>query len=217
MPYCAETSERRPDGRRLGQIVGLIGLVLMAFMSREGLAAEPPQEILGQLNAVAGAGHLPFGKQVTIEPGSSHAEFGNAPLYIAVRKVVERELAHRGFRAGATSHLILSFRIDITGFHTRRRQTSDPFPEFAPPSVLDYARSPVVHQFVVPLGERSHQSPSRTSITMVLFKPGEPPLWRATVFAATLGNSAETVVSRMSMAAMGAFGMTAKRDLVLKP
>ena len=214
MPYSAGTSGFRFRGRYVSVIGGMVALILMVFMPRVGNGAEPKAANLAQLSAIAG-GYLAPGIRVAIEPGPDDAEFGTAPLYIAVRNIVDRELARRGFRVGGASNLTLKIRIDITGFKGRRRRTSDVFPGLPPTSAQDDGRSSVIHQFVIPLDERYDRSPSKTSIVLVLFKPGEPPLWSATVTANARGGSAETLVSSLTNAAMASFGVSAKRSFVL--
>jgi hypothetical protein len=200
---------------RIGRIGSLVAAILMVSVSQDGLGDEPLPAGSGQLRAVASDKELPRGIRVTIEPGPDHPEFGDAPLYVAARAVVDQALARRGFRAGSPSNLTLEFGIDVTGFKARRRRPLRAFPGLPPAPGEEDDRSRVEHQFEIPLVPRLQPIPSRISITLVLFRPGAPPLWSATVTAADHVKFPEALVARLTKAAMAAFGASAERRFIL--
>ena len=159
---------------------------------------------------------LPRGMRIAIEPGRDDAEFGNAPLYVSVRKIIDRELNRRGMRAVGASNMTIGIRVDITGFKARRRQSFGVFPGRPPAPGGTQDRSPVVHQFTIQLDDsQSDRAPAKTSVVLTLFKPGKPPLWTATATIAGSGDSPEALVARLTRAAMSAFGTSIQRRIDL--
>lgn len=199
----------------LAMRIGLLTAALMGLVAQPGIAAEPTPENMGRLTAVSNVQALPSGLRIAIEPGKDDAEYGNAPLYIVVRDVLDRELSRRGFRVVGDSDTTIEIRIDITGFQARRRRSWDVFPGLPPAPGSEQSRSPVVHQFAVPLDSQSDSMPTKTSVVLVLFKPGKPPLWTATATAAGHSEAPDALVARLTRAAMSAFGTSIKRSFVL--
>lgn len=194
--------------------IGLLTLALVGLVSGESAAAKPTPANEVHLTAVANVPDLPRGMRISIEPGRDDAEFGNAPLYVSARKVIDRDLKRRGIRASGASDMTIGIRVDITGFKARRRQSFDVFPGRPPPPAGAQDRSPVVHQFTFQLDPESDRAPTKTSVVLTLFQPGKPPLWTATATIAGSGDAPEALVARLTRAAMNAFGTSVQRSIV---
>ncbi|MGE0744001.1 MAG: hypothetical protein AB7K86_02090 [Rhodospirillales bacterium] len=177
------------------------------------LASAPAPAGAGRMTAVSAGVAPPAGTPVRIEYGDG-AQLGHAGLYDAARTAAEAALRRRGLAVMPDAALVLAFRIETGAYDFAA------LPPREPPAPRDRAgigalRPEVENQVRIPVGPPPRGAAPSYALHVDLYRPGQPPLWTATVQADADVERPDRLVGCMTAAAMASLGASAARTLPL--
>ena len=201
--YAMMATAFRPIRR--GGVAALAGLVLLAGPALADLLAASG---FGHLTAAANGPPPERGATVELQI-PDRAVSGQPDMYEAARAVLDKFATARGLQFGPTGPLVLRLRIDSTAYDGNR-------PPPPPDASSAMARLDIVNQMHVPLDPPLGPGAATYIVHLDLYRPGEPPLWTATVQASAQTATPDRLIARMTEALTEVFGMSADRDFTLQ-
>jgi hypothetical protein len=182
------------------------------LLAGPALGAEDVAKGFGHLSATSNGPAIARGAamelQVPDQTLTSHPE-----MYDAAQHVVERFAASRGWRLVASEPLVLRLQIDSTAYNGEN-------PSLPPLATngSSNTRPPVevVNRVHIPFEEPPSRGAATYAVHLDLFRPGQPPLWTATVQASAQTTAPNQLITRMTEALIRVFGTNANRDFTLQ-
>lgn len=176
-------------------------------------ADAPDRAGSGQMVAVSSGAAPPAGTPVRIEYGDG-AQLGRVELYDAARAAAEAALQRRGVAVAPDATLVLAIRIETGAYDF------ETLPPREPPAPRDRAgigalRPEIDNQVRIPVGPPARGVAPSYALKVDLYRPGQPPLWTATVQAAADVDRPDRLVGCMAAAAMASLGASASQTLPL--
>lgn len=188
-------------------VLAVATIVAAPAVTGSALADEPAATGSGHLTAAANGPTPTRGAAIALEV-PDRAISSRPDMYEAARGVLEKFATARGLALASTAPLVMRLRIDSTAYDGDR---SPPPPDAS--SAM--ARLDIVNQVHLPLDSSLADGAAAYIVHLDLYRPGEPPLWTATVQADARTASPEQLIGRMTEALIEVFGMSADRDFTL--
>jgi len=186
------------------------GVALAGLMIFAGPALADPLAANGFGHLTAAANGAPPAPGATVDLQlPDHAISAQPDMYEAARAVLEKFAAARGLQLGPAGPLVLRLRIDSTAYDGDR-------PPPPPDASSAMARLDIVNHMHVPLDAPLGDGAATYIVHLDLYRPGEPPLWTATVQASAQTTTPDRLIARMTEALTEVFGMSADRDFTLQ-
>jgi hypothetical protein len=188
----------------------LAGIAILAGSALVGSAVAdvPASSGFGHLTAVVNGPVPGRGAAVELEL-PDRAVSGRPDMYEAAHGVLQRFATARGLTLAEAAPLVMRLRIDSTAYDGNR-----------PPAAADassaMARVDVVNQVHLPFDPPPGVGAATYIVHLDLYRPGEPPLWTATVQASAQTSMPDRLIGRMTEALTEVFGMSADRDFTLQ-
>jgi len=192
-------------------------LAVAAMLALPG-AAHAIAPGLGQLKAVSNGAIVPSGSLIAIMPDETDAMVGTAPAYVAARAAAAEALRGLGLTPDDNGRLTLKIEVGTPHFNTHKNGdetassavSSDTTQQLGPGR-----KTRVVNQVALPFEEPESQAQPGLSLALFLVDERGQPLWSATFQAGGRVADAETMIRRMTRAAVASLGSRVERDYVL--
>ena len=190
-------------------ILALTGAVLLFF---PGTGARG--DTFGSIEAISTGDELPPTGAIAVLPDRNEMEYLHDPLYRAARETVAAALRERGMRVSEAAPLTLRISIHRPLFAPDDRPGD---PAQSPADVeSDPSRVPdVVDQVEIPLQLPKQHVEASLSLALLLSDAAGKPLWSASASASGRAAERESVVRRLSAAAVSDMGASVKRNFLL--
>ena len=202
------TSKMKNTATRAAIRCGVAALAGLAILAGPALADPLAANGFGHLTAAANGAPPAPGATVELQL-PDRAISAQPDLYEAAQAALEKFAAARGLQLGSTGPLVLRLRIDSTAYDGNR--TPPP-----PDASSARARVDIESQMHVPLDAPLGPGAATYIVHLDLYRPGEPPLWTATVQASAQTATPDRLIARMTEALTEVFGMSADRDFTLQ-
>jgi len=178
-----------------------------------GVASTPDRLETGRLTALSNGGAPAAGTALRIEYGNG-AWLGRADLYDAARAAAEAALQRRGVAVSPDAGLVLAIRIETGAYDFDSLPARDPPTPHARAGIGAWEPE-VENQVRIPVGPPPREVMPSYALHVDLYRPGQPPLWTATVQAESDSDRPDRLVGCMAAAAMASLGASASQTLPL--
>lgn len=194
--------------------VALISVAVAGFamLSGAAMATPPTTNGFGHLTASANGPMIVRGTAVDLQiPDRTLSD--QPEMYDAAQAVLEKFVATRGLRVDPAGPLVLRLRIDTTAYDGVRA----PLPTVQPRGASNTRPEvEVVNNVHIPFKAPPGPGAATYVVHLDLFRPGQPPLWTASVEASAQTTTPDRLIARMTEALTGVFGLSADRDFTLQ-
>lgn len=184
----------------------------LTMLTGAALAAPPTSNGFGHLSASANGPAIARGTAVDLQI-PDHTLSGQPEMYDAAQAVLEKFVATRGLRVDPAGPLVLRLRIDTTAYDGVRAPSAPDLPSGASNTRPEVE---VINKVHIPFKEPPGPGAATYIVHLDLFRPGQPPLWTASVEASAQTTTPDRLIARMTEALTGVFGLSADRDFTLQ-
>lgn len=171
-------------------------------------------DTFGSIEAISTGDGLPRTGAIAVLPDRNDMEYLHDPLYRAVRETVAAALRERGMRVSETGPLTLRIRIHRPLF-ARDGRSDDPAQSPADVEPEPSRAPDVVDQVEIPLQLSKQDVEASLSLALLLSDAAGKPLWSANASASGRVAERESVVRRLSAAAVSDMGTSVRRNFLL--